>query len=68
MIYDKLFERWIVRMAENEVPMNCGEHLKVINTGHTIPCRLEFAKEWYVIMDGAKFDLRKSDKYIIQVS
>lgn len=67
MAYDEMFDRWVVKMSEKEISMSCGEHLKVIIAGHTIPCRLELARDWYVIMDGARFDLRKTDKYIVQL-
>lgn len=67
MMYDEVFDRWISRMAGEEKALHCGENLKIYAGGYLIPCRLEMARDWYVIMDGARFDLRKTDKYIIQI-
>jgi len=67
MKYDAEQDRWYVESPNGGYGLNCGAHLDIRINGASIPCRLELAKHWYVIMDGARFDLRESDQYSVRV-
>ncbi|MFM9279468.1 DUF5348 domain-containing protein [Paenibacillus jiagnxiensis] len=67
MSFDEVGDRWIVE-AENEVlALHCGNFLEIRIGDQGIPCRIELDLDWYVIMQGARFDLRKKDTYQVEV-
>lgn len=51
MIYHKEVNSWFVKQGENEHLMFCGEWFNLrIEEDQGIPCRLELARKWYVVM------------------
>lgn len=68
MKYDPEQERWCVESSNGDYGLNCGTHLRMKIDGVAVHCRLELARgRWYVIMEGARFDLRDSDEYLVRL-
>ncbi|GAA0336229.1 hypothetical protein GCM10008967_28270 [Bacillus carboniphilus] len=70
MKYHKELECWFFKQGENEFMMNCGEWFNLrIGEEQGIPCRLELAKQWYVVMGpkGVKLNLRTNETYKVEV-
>lgn len=64
--YDRECSCWVIHMGSNTYGLHCGECMEMRIGGRGIPCRLELDKDWYVIMQEAKFTLRKKESYSIQ--
>lgn len=66
MTYDYSQDRWTVDLGARRYGLHCGECFSVLLGDTGIPCRLEYADRWYVIMPGARFDLRIHDSYKVE--
>lgn len=67
MKYDQESERWIVVLRGREHGLHCGESFGLSLDEISIPCRLELDQQWYVVMPGARFNLRARDTYKIEI-
>jgi hypothetical protein len=67
MTYNEELERWEVHMDGWFDDLRCGECLRIQIGGKGIPCRLELDQDWYVIMEEARFNLRKKDLYQVEI-
>lgn len=67
MNYDQDLERWFVELQEREYALHCGENFQLFIGRKPIPCQLELAEKWYVIMNNTSFDLRENEQYMIQL-
>lgn len=67
MNYDLDQEQWFVELQERDYALHCGESFQLFIGSKPIPCRLELAKKWYVVMDNANFDLRENEQYMIRL-
>ncbi|WP_099354676.1 DUF5348 domain-containing protein [Fredinandcohnia onubensis] len=67
MRYDYEQEQWYVDIQGRKYALHCGESFELHIGKKTIPCRLELALSWYVIMDDVRFDLREGDQYTISL-
>ncbi|WP_235241976.1 DUF5348 domain-containing protein [Paenibacillus alkaliterrae] len=67
MRFDKAQQRWIVALGGRDYGLHCGEILELYVDGEPIPCRLELDQHWYVCMPEVRFNLRESDKYLINL-
>ena len=65
MEYDRELQRWRVTQSGNDYGLHCGEHFSIVINGKPVPCRIELDRSWYVIMNGAKFNLRETDHYSV---
>ncbi|TFJ92652.1 DUF5348 domain-containing protein [Lentibacillus salicampi] len=65
MHYDQNQEQWFVERQERDYALHCGETFALYIGRRSIPCRLELADKWYVVMEDARFDLRENDQYTI---
>lgn len=67
MKYDEAGDRWIVVAEDTLLALHCGNFLEIRIGDKGIPCRIELDRDWYVIMQGAQFYLRKRDTYQVEV-
>jgi len=67
MFYNLYQDQWFIGISEQELALNCGEHIELYITGNMIPCRLELADKWYVMMDNTSFYLRENEQYIVNL-
>lgn len=70
MIYKQEEDSWFVVQGGREFMMHCGEWFDLcIGEEKGVPCRLELARHWYVIMgsEGIKLNLRKKETYKIEM-
>jgi hypothetical protein len=70
MKYNKKLSSWFVVQGEREYMLHCGEWFDLsVGEDKGIPCRLELARQWYVIMgnEGVKLSLRTNEIYKIEV-
>jgi len=67
MNYDQNQDQWFVELQEREYALHCGESFQLFMARKPMPCRLELAEKWYVVIGGASFDLRENEQYMIQL-
>lgn len=67
MQYDADADRWYVILNDKKCWMHCGEGFELYICGDQVPCRLELDHEWYVVIQGINFNLRKGTKYMVNV-
>jgi|HigsolmetaAR206D_1030411.scaffolds.fasta_scaffold14703_2 hypothetical protein len=67
MRYDHEQEQWYVDIRGMKYALHCGESFELYIGRKSFPCRLELAKNWYVIMDDVRFDLREGDQYTVKI-
>lgn len=67
MRYDELQDQWVVVLNGKKYGLHCGESFELYVGQMAIPCQLELAKKWYVIMDDTRLDLRENDQYLVNV-
>jgi hypothetical protein len=67
MTYDQEGDRWIVHVEGGLCTLHCGNFLEIRIGDRGIPCRLELDHEWYVVMQEARFYLRKKDTYQVEI-
>jgi len=67
MDYDPKTERWQVHMNGKCCVMHCGERLEMLIGNYWLTCRIEMDRDWYIVIHETKLDLRKKDKYNIQM-
>ncbi|MFD1039642.1 DUF5348 domain-containing protein [Virgibacillus byunsanensis] len=65
MRYDRIQDHWYVDLQGREYGLHCGERFELYIGRKAIPCRLELASKWYVIMENTQFDLREDDQYTV---
>jgi len=65
--YDQIQDQWCVELDGREYGLHCGESFELYIGRKTIPCRLELASKWYVIMGNTRFDLREDDQYLVNL-
>ena len=60
-------QRWSITAGGKEHGVHCGESF-ILNTGGArIPCRLELADTWYVVIDEVTLALRPRQTYAILI-
>ena len=67
MRYNPELDRWSVSYGDNDYGIHCGELIDLMLNGRAIPCRLEFGKAWYVVVDEVELGLRPSKVYSIRI-
>jgi hypothetical protein len=67
MIYDLIQERWVVELNGRHCGLHCGEVFELNLQRQTMPCRLEMDDEWYIILKGARMNLRTHETYKINI-
>lgn len=67
MTYDRDGACWVVHLDGRTYPLHCGEFLEIRNGDKGLPCRIELDRDWYVVMQEARFYLRKKDSYYIHI-
>ncbi|QQK74890.1 DUF5348 domain-containing protein [Salicibibacter cibarius] len=67
MHYDQHQDQWSVELQGRKYSLHCGESFELYIGRKSIPCRLELANKWYVIMGDVNLDLRESDQYMIKL-
>lgn len=67
MSYDKAGDRWVVDVGNGQCALHCGNFLEIRIGDKGIPCRIELDRDWYVIMQEARFYLRKKDTYQVEI-
>lgn len=60
-------EQWYVDLQGRDYTLSCGESFDIYIGNKAVPCRLELADKWYVIMDNVSFDLRENHQYQINL-
>lgn len=70
MSYNKPLECWLVVKDDTGYIMHCGECFELyISDNKCIPCRLELAREWFIVMgsEDLKLNLKKNEVYKIRI-
>lgn len=67
MTYDPEQERWMVELDGQKHGLHCGELFELKIGKHYIPCRLELGNDWYIVLPGAQFNLRRWETYKIAI-
>ena len=67
MSYDKADDRWVVDVGHGSCALHCGNFLEIRVGDKGIPCRIELDRDWYVVMQEARFYLRKKDTYQVEI-
>jgi len=65
--YDGKADRWMVHMGGYSYGLHCGECFELHIGDNSIPCRLEYSDEWYVIMHDTRFNLRVQNIYRVKI-
>ncbi|MCR4443512.1 MAG: DUF5348 domain-containing protein [Peptococcaceae bacterium] len=67
MTYNHVQDRWMVDVGGRSYELHCGEGFNLLLGSMSIPCRIEYDQQWYVIMPGARFNLRKGNWYKVNI-
>lgn len=67
MSYDSDQERWVVDIGNRKYGLHCGEYFHLLVGKSKFPCRLELDSEWYIILQGVRFNLRIQDIYLVSI-
>lgn len=70
MTYDRELECWFVHIDGRACMMHCGEWFDLwVGEKQSLPCRLELARQWYVIIGTGqvRLNLRTKDTYKVEV-
>ncbi|SFM05150.1 hypothetical protein SAMN03159341_1157 [Paenibacillus sp. 1_12] len=67
MCFDPDQDRWYVELNGRNFGLHCGEGFDLYIGGEPFPCRLEMDRHYYIILKDVRFNLRKSDKYMVNV-
>jgi hypothetical protein len=67
MRYDRTKDHWYVVLRGREYGLHCGESFDLYIGRKAIPCQLELANKWYVIIDNTRLDLREDDQYTVNI-
>lgn len=67
MTYDREIDRWIVDSEGRCYSLHCGEGFNLSIGSMSIPCRIEYDSQWYIIMPGARFYLRTGSSYKVEI-
>jgi hypothetical protein len=67
MRYDQIKDQWYVVLRGREYSLHCGENFELYIGRKAIPCQLELANKWYVIMENTRLDLREDDQYTVNI-
>lgn len=65
--YDVGEDRWMVKLDGRKYGLHCGEVFSISIGQHYIPCRLEMDDDWYILLPGARFDLRHKETYKVEI-
>lgn len=66
MTFDGDSNRWVVHLRDEKRGFHCGEFFLLrISEKMEVACRIEWGRNWYVIMEDVRFDLRESDTYYV---
>lgn len=63
MIYDDVQNRWLVDLNNRFYGLHCGECFDLVIGNDRIPCRLELDRDWFVIIQDVRMNLRTQDSY-----
>ena len=63
MTYNQEQDRWIVSLDGQLYGLHCGESFNILIGPQCIECRLELGRDWYIIAENARFNLRIQDRY-----
>lgn len=67
MFYDPDTDRWCVGQDGDSYGLHCGECFEIYLGESAIPCRIEMDRDWYLIINGVSFNLRKSNRYLVNM-
>ena len=67
MTYDSDQNRWTVDAGGMRYGLHCGECFDLSIASLRIPSRIEYDRQWYLIMPGARFNLRIRDSYKVEI-
>lgn len=67
MNYDQNQKQWFVKIQEKVYALHCGEVFQLFIGQKAVPCQLELAEKWYVIMSNTSFELRENEQYMIHL-
>lgn len=67
MRFNEQYDCWVVEWNDHRYLLHCGEYFELVLGVIKIPCRLELGQEWYLIMEGARLNLREQDTYKIRI-
>lgn len=70
MKYDEDLECWFVTIYQREELLICGNWINLrISKNNGIPCRLELAEDWYLILgaEGVRLNLHHEETYKVQI-
>jgi hypothetical protein len=67
MTYDHEQDRWMVDTGDYCYELHCGEVFDLLIGSTGIPCRIKYDHQRYVIMPGARFNLRKGNSYKVAI-
>lgn len=67
MHYNQIRDQWYVDIHGREYGHHCGESFELYIGPKTIPCQLELANKWYVIVRNTRLDLREDDQYTVKL-
>lgn len=67
MTYSHEQDRWVVDVKNHSHELHCGEGFELLLNSISIPCRIEYDHQWYVIMPGARFNLKIGTSYKVTI-
>jgi len=67
MHYNQIQDQWYVDIHGREYSLHCGEGFEIYIGRKAIPCRLELADKWYIVVGNTRFDLREEDQYLVKL-
>lgn len=67
MTYDHEQNRWMVDTGDYCHALHCGEGFDLLIGSTSIPCRIEYDYQWYVIMPDVRFNLRNGNSYKVNI-
>jgi len=65
LCFDTKKDCWYVEEEGDRFDLHCGYSFQLSIGGVPMPCSIELDSDWYIIMKGVRFYLRKKDKYFI---
>jgi len=67
MHYNQVTDQWLIELQGREYALHCGESFELYIGKTPVPCQLELADKWYVIMDDISFYLKGNSQYKIKL-
>ena len=65
MYYSKNLDRWCVDTGDTPYWLSCGEGFELCVGILKLPCRIEFGKRWYIVMNDTAFALLEGRRYMV---